>query len=227
MTRQQYLAIGAGPARRFQPQVVPLAALETPSTEAADELLSLVAPGERIWFFLAGVQPAPLPLDLPIWQESRRIPGYQMLCEAPPPPLSQGEQPDSVALDPVRDLADMEALKTVAFPGFFGPRAPEMGRFRGIRVNGELVAMAGERLNLDAPDGRGYREVSAVCTHPDHVGNGYAQRLTQETTTGILANGDTPFLHVAAENMQAQAVYRRLGFVQHGAVVFVEFTRLA
>ncbi len=55
----------------------------------------------------------------------------------------------------------MVALTDIAFPGFFRAKTYLMGTYYGIRVEGQLVAMAGERL---APTG--YREISAVCTHP-------------------------------------------------------------
>lgn len=225
LTRQRHFALGDGSARRFHPLVVPLAALENSSRDAAEALLPLVAPGERVWFFAVESGMVNPPLIPPAWRESRRIPGFQMLCEAPPQLAELSEQPNSVRLDPVADLADMEALKAVAFPGFFGPRTPEMGRYRGIRVDGELVAMAGERLNLESQNGQGYREVSAVCTHPAHVGRGYAQQLTREATIAISRDGDLPFLHVAAGNDRAIAVYERLGFRRNAAVVFIEFAR--
>jgi predicted GNAT family acetyltransferase len=124
-------------------------------------------------------------------------------------------------LDTQQDAAAMNALKAIAFPGFFGMRTPEMGRYRGIRVDGELVAMAGERLALP-----GYREVSAICTHPAHLGHGYAQRLTRETTAAILADGDGAFLHVADGNGAAIHIYEQLGFRHCADAVFVQLERI-
>jgi predicted GNAT family acetyltransferase len=115
----------------------------------------------------------------------------------------------------------MNALKAIAFPGFFGMRTPEMGRYRGIRVEGELVAMAGERLALP-----GYREVSAICTHPAHLGHGYAQRLTREATAAILDDGDIAFLHVASGNGAAIHIYEQLGFARCADALFVQVERL-
>jgi predicted GNAT family acetyltransferase len=126
-----------------------------------------------------------------------------------------------VMLDPVADAAEMNAVKAIAFPGFFGMRTPELGRYRGIRVDGELVAMAGERLALP-----GYREVSAICTHPAHLGRGYAQRLTREATAAILNDGDIAFLHVAGGNGAAIHIYEQLGFVRCADALFVQVERL-
>jgi ribosomal protein S18 acetylase RimI-like enzyme len=221
LTRQQHLSYGKGPARRFYPDVCPLAAIENHSAEAIAALTDLAAPGERVWFF-----EEPPSLDPVQWRESRRIAGYQMQCSVLAPGSPRDIGLPSVMLDPIADAPAMEALKAIAFPGFFGPRTPQMGRYRGIHVDGQLVAMAGERLALLDQDGRGYREVSAVCTHPEHRGRGYAERLTREATAAILADGDTPFLHVAGGNDRAISVYRRLGYTQPSDVVFVELTRL-
>ena len=69
------------------------------------------------------------------------------------------------------------------------------------------MAMAGERLKVP-----GYTEVSAVCTHPDHTGKGYARMLMREIMRGIRDRGEIPFLHVRSENTRAIGVYERLGF---------------
>lgn len=214
-TRQQHLAYGGGPARRFYAEVVPLAAMEDQSPEAVAALTALVARGERVWLF---EEPH---LDPEQWRVTNRIPGFQMVCDALAPEARPGEGLQSVMLDTVADAAEMNALKAVAFPGFFGMRTPEMGRYRGIRIDGELVAMAGERLALP-----GYREVSAICTHPAHLGRGYAQQLTREATALILSDGDIPFLHVADGNGAAIHIYERLGFRNCAEVVFVQLERL-
>jgi ribosomal protein S18 acetylase RimI-like enzyme len=219
--RQQHFACGEGPVRRFLTEVLPFAALQNHSAEAVAALTALISPGERVWLF-----EEPPSLDAQQWRETNRIPGYQMACERLLPPESafpetHGNGPASVMLDPVTDAAAMMALKEIAFPGFFGPRTPQMGRYRGIYVNGELVAMAGERLALP-----GYREVSAICTHPAHLGHGYAQQLTREATAAILADGDIPFLHVAGGNGAALHIYEQLGFVTCADALFVQLERV-
>jgi ribosomal protein S18 acetylase RimI-like enzyme len=215
-TRQRHLAYGDGLVRRYYAEVVPLAAIVDHSDEAVAALTALVAPGERVWFF-----EEPPQLDRTKWSIAKRIPGFQMVCEALPAATRADRGPASVMLDAVADAAAMNALKAIAFPGFFGMRTPEMGRYRGIRIDGELVAMAGERLAVP-----GYREVSAICTHPAHLGRGYAQRLTREATAMILADGDLPFLHVAGGNAAAIHIYEQLGFRHCADVVFVELERL-
>jgi ribosomal protein S18 acetylase RimI-like enzyme len=216
-TRQQHLACGEGPVRRFFNEVLPFAALKNHSAEAVATLAAMVSPGERVWLFeeLPG-------LDAGQWRETHRIPGLQMACERLSPENgTRGNGPASVMLDPVADAEEIVALKAIAFPGFFGVRTPEMGRYRGIRVNGELVAMAGERLALP-----GYREVSAVCTHPAHLGHGYAQRLTREATAAILGDAEIPFLHVAGGNGAAIHIYEQVGFTKCADALFVQLERL-
>jgi hypothetical protein len=162
-TRQRHLAYGEGPVRRYYPEVVPLAGLEDHSADAVAALTAMVSPGEHVWLF-----EAPPHLDPEQWLESRRIPGFQMICGALTTEARRAGEPKSVMLDPKADAAAMNALKAVAFPGFFGMRTAEMGRYRGIHLDGELVAMAGERLAVP-----GHREVSAICTHPAHLGRGW------------------------------------------------------
>jgi ribosomal protein S18 acetylase RimI-like enzyme len=215
-TRQSHLAYGEGPVRRYDPDVLPFAAVADHSRESVATLTALVKPDERVWLFEA------LPyLDPREWRETKRISGFQMLCQTFMPAAHSNHGPASVMLDPMTDAAAMNALKAVAFPGFFGMRTPEMGRYRGIRIGGELVAMAGERLALP-----GYREVSAVCTHPAHLGRGYAQQLTYEATAAILADGDIPFLHVANGNDAAIHIYQQLGYVRCADALFVQLERL-
>ena len=82
-----------------------------------------------------------------------------------------------------------------------------MGRYCGIRASdGRLVAIAGERLRSTE-----CTEISAVCTHPEFRGRGYARDLTTFLAAQILAAGKTPFLHVKSEN-GAKVVYQKIGF---------------
>ncbi|GAA1631720.1 GNAT family N-acetyltransferase [Nonomuraea maheshkhaliensis] len=110
------------------------------------------------------------------------------------------------------DWADVAALAgpggQVAYTGEgVLPRTVELGVYLGIRRSGELVAMAGERLHPP-----GWTEISAVCTHPAHRGQGLATRLVLAVAAGIRARGETPFLHAAASNTNAISLYERLGF---------------
>ena len=112
-------------------------------------------------------------------------------------------------------LAEMLALATLTKPGPFFARTHQLGAFIGVRVDGRLVAMAGERMRPD-----GYTEASGVCVHPDHRGKGYAARLLREVTAGILARGDKAFLHSYADNATAIGLYESLGYRGRREVVF-------
>jgi len=92
-------------------------------------------------------------------------------------------------------------------PGPFLPRTIELGGYLGIRVNGELVAMAGRRINPP-----GWIEISAVCTAAEYRGRGYAARLVNAVVAGIRESGAEPFLHVSAEKKDAIRLYEKLGF---------------
>jgi hypothetical protein len=111
-----------------------------------------------------------------------------------------------VELQP-KDSAEMLALARLTKPGPFGTRTHELGSYLGIRSEGRLVAMAGERLKVP-----GYTEVSAVCTHPDHTGKGYARVLITELMQRIRERGETPMLHVRADNTRAIELYQRMGY---------------
>lgn len=109
----------------------------------------------------------------------------------------------------LKDVPDMLELVNLTKPGPFARRTIEMGQFWGIRIDGQLVAMTGERLHLP-----GFCEVSAVCTHPDYQRRGFAQALMTKVCQDISARGEMPFLHVMKENTRAARVYEQLGFIE-------------
>jgi predicted GNAT family acetyltransferase len=122
-----------------------------------------------------------------------------------------------------RDREEILDLKARAFPGFFGPRAPELGSFFGVRLakTGMLVAMAGERLATFAE-----REISAVCTDPAFTGRGYAARAIRAVLRHQASLGCGSILHVAAENQRAISLYEYLGFRITGPIDFIKLQRL-
>jgi GNAT superfamily N-acetyltransferase len=158
---------------------------------------SLVPPGDSV--LLLGVAPARLP---PGWALDALEDLAQMTCvdEVPVP-----EGPPVVELDP-EHRTDALALTALVYPHYFRPRTMELGRYFGIHVDGRLAAMAAERLG--AP---GFREMSAICTHPDLLGRGYARRLTAMLGNDTLRRGDLPFLHVSQANTRARALYEGMG----------------
>src|SRR5262249_50861316 len=113
------------------------------------------------------------------------------------------------------DRPDMMALAASTRPGPFGPRTAELGTFVGIRVDGQLVAMAGERFRLP-----GLTEVSAICTLPAFRGRGYGAALMAHVMQQIFARGETPFLHVFPDN-PAIKLYAAMGFTEHARPLVV------
>jgi predicted GNAT family acetyltransferase len=104
------------------------------------------------------------------------------------------------------DVPAMMELTKLTNPGPFAPRTHELGTFLGIRIDGQLVAMAGERMKP-----ANYTEMTAVCVHPSHRGRCYAQVLLAAISRQIAARGEIPFLHVFSNNTSAIALYRRQG----------------
>ena len=120
--------------------------------------------------------------------------------------LAAAPDPEAVRLGPA-DVPEMLDLVERTRPGPFLPRTVELGTYLGIRRNGALIAMAGERLHPP-----GWTEISAVCTDPDFRGEGLATRLILAVAHGIRERGETPFLHTAASNTNAIRLYESLGF---------------
>jgi len=185
-------------AKRFPPQVTSLAAIRDFSAPSFDSLTKLVAPGETAIFFWD------LLPELPAgWTVMREVPLAQMVWSGS---LDSREENQIVQLS-IADADEMLSLTELTKPGPFGKRTSELGTYLGIRDNGRLVAMAGERLRLP-----GFTEVSAVCTHPEFQGHGFARLLISAVIRRITERGDVPFLHVAQVNTRAIRVYEELGF---------------
>ena len=198
-------------ARKFPHQVSVLAGFCEPTPASYQSLADLLHPDERVGLFLEQPPDPPAP-----WIVDRSTPLLQMLCERHIPTCVQ-PNPAVIRLTQA-DVPEMLALTKLTNPGPFGTRTREMGDYFGIRVAGTLAAMAGERLKLS-----GYTEISAVCTHPDHLGHGYASVLIATLIDRILSRGEQPILHVLPDNTRAIQVYERLGFAKramlHLAVV--------
>lgn len=118
------------------------------------------------------------------------------------------------------DAAEMQALAAATRPGPFAERTHRLGKFVGVRDEGRLVAMAGERMRMD-----GLCEVSGVCTDPAFQGRGLAGALMSIVCERMLARGDTPFLHSYAHNESAIGLYESLGFRYRATIHLTVLTR--
>ncbi len=200
-TRHAHLALGGPLARRYPAEISPIAGLPSASPATVAALEALVSVGDDMG--TAGPFVPELPSSWQTLHESRitqMIRGDRSL-------LPDGGA-DILVLGPA-DVPEMLSLVELTQPGPFRPRTIELGRYIGIRDGGRLVAMAGERMWVDR-----CREVSAVCTHPDAQGRGYARALVAGVVNRMLRAGETPFLHVESANRGAIDLYRSLGFVR-------------
>lgn len=191
------IALRVGDVARYPADFAPFLGVASPDALPAEALERLVAPAESV--YLLGVAPA-APQG---WMLQAFRPLAQMVCDTP---LAMTGGPEIVPLGPAqRD--EVLALTALVYPHYFRTRTVELGRYFGIYEDGRLAAMIGERLgSADS------REMSAICTHPDFSGRGYARHLTAWLTNQTLARGVQPFLHVSRENTRALQLYEHLGY---------------
>jgi ribosomal protein S18 acetylase RimI-like enzyme len=203
-TRQAHLAESFDQARRFVPEISLIGGFLEPTSRGYEALGALLIPGQTVNLALdSPYQPRPG------WKLIFGIPMPQMVYEGagdPPSPSSSGLEIIELG---AADVPEMMQLTALTKPGPFSKRTHEMGAYLGIRGNGKLIAMAGERMRV--PD---HTEISAVCTHPEHTGHGYGRILMTEVMRRILSRGETPFLHVREDNVRAIELYHRLGFAR-------------
>jgi predicted GNAT family acetyltransferase len=205
--RQQHLAVRRGGVARMHPDYGLFAAMADQSPESLAALGQLVVEQGTVGLVEPTTPPAP-----PGTEIASSAACLQMVAETVAPAWDVAF--DMLPLDDA-DAAEMLALATLTKPGPFFSRTHQLGGFIGVRVDGQLAAMAGERMRPD-----GYTEASGVCVHPDHRGQGYAARLLREVTAKILARGEKAFLHSYADNATAIGLYESLGYRGRREVMF-------
>ena len=151
-------------------------------------------------FFIVGEKPN-MP---PNFKAPKRYVGLQMII------YNKINHPISEIIIELNETHYPELIKLVklVYPEFFKEKTNTLGRYYGIFKNGKLVAVTGERMQTNY-----FIEISAVVTHPDYVGNGYAKQLVAHTSNNIFKSGKTPFLHVDETNLGPINLYKKLGFV--------------
>jgi predicted GNAT family acetyltransferase len=197
-TRQALLALGGAKAWRFAPEYGPFAAALDDSPENLAALAALI-PAEGsvaiVEIYEVAAAPGTEIVSIAICN--------QMIAER----LTPGEPTFEIVKLTEADAPEMLALATLTKPGPFSTRTHRLGDFIGVKLDGKLVAMAGERMKPT-----GFTELSGVCTLPDYRGRGYAGGLMRVVAARILVRGETPFLHVYASNTGAIGLYESLGF---------------
>ncbi|WP_423067507.1 GNAT family N-acetyltransferase [Devosia sp. CN2-171] len=199
-----------GRVRLLSPDIGSVAALEVVSRANVHALASAIPLGAEILAI------APVSLENSGELEVLHVkPVLQMVSARPAPP----DGAISTTKLGAADFSKMLALVDIARPGPLGPRAMELGGFRGIFDGDELVALAGERLRLE-----GYTEVATVCTHPDYRGRGLAKAVVSAVVQDIVDAGSVAFLGVDDGNTPAIRLYEQLGFV-HRSTFYLSLVR--
>jgi len=205
-----HLGLAVGKVRRYRSDIAMFVAVEDTRDPDMPGLLDLLGDGNS-GFVTEG------PVSLPPGVEIVRIADVQQMIVddwSPVPvvlemvPLGEADEPAML------DLTEMTK------PGPFFRKTRLMGTYRGLFEDGRLAAMSGERMRTSA-----YTEISAVCTHPDYRGRGYAKQFVSQGGNEIMADGKTPFLHTFADNAVAIATYEKLGFRRSRMMTFTVIRR--
>jgi predicted GNAT family acetyltransferase len=208
--RLKAYALGDDHAVRLDPDlgVFLAAADDSAESRASLEALAVRYPGSGLVELEGSAMEAVLP-DQPVVSRS---PCAQMTCAA----LAAAKTPDIVfeELGP-DDAAEMLALAILTKPGPFRGRTQELGGFIGVKREGRLIAMAGNRLRVE-----GFTELSGVCVHPDFRGQGLAGALSRIVVARVLESGEQVFLHAYAGHEATIRLYRSLGFDVRARVTY-------
>jgi ribosomal protein S18 acetylase RimI-like enzyme len=206
-------AHGSDRAKYFDEAVSPFAGFPSDNDNGFGELHRLLPAGRRILYA------KPEPVDVPTgWKLKAHIAGLQFVFED-----AKFEATPTMQPLPLNDshIEEMVSLAALTKPGPFNHRTIDFGSYYGFFEDGRLAAMTGQRLHVF-----NYTEVSAVCTHPDFLGKGYATKLLEHQLGIICKAGEIPFLHVREDNSRAIAVYERLGFRRNRPMHFYFLERI-
>ncbi len=193
------LSFGTGSVKFFDEQVSPFAGFEEGCTNGFADLHEQLPPGRNILY----ANPASIAPPAG-WQIQHEIKGLQFVYEGATE--TGTEFPGVMPLDD-RHINQMIHLAALTRPGPFGKGTIRFGHYYGIFDKEALVAMTGQRLHV-----QNFTEISAVCTHPQYTGRGYAGTLLLHQLQLILSQGQKPFLHVREDNTRAVELYERTGF---------------
>ncbi len=208
-----HLGAGTDDVRFFEKEVSPFAGIRDGYHSGFDDLFQLLPAGRNILYATRNK------IDEPRgWKMFSEIEGLQFVFISKK--LNTGRTFEPVPLGRIH-VNEMVALATLTKPGPFNSRTIEFGNYFGIFENEKLVAMTGQRLHFSD-----FSEVSAVCTHPDYLGKGYARVLLDHQIDLILKSGHHPFLHVRADNDRAISIYEGIGFKVNGPMNFYFLKRI-
>ena len=207
LSGDRHLSFGNEKVKYFDEQVSPFAGFEQDYNKGFSDLYELLPSGRKILYAIPSLITEPAG-----WEVAHEIKGLQFVYEADREIKTQFS--DVMSLSEIH-VEEMMELARLTRPGPFGPRTIDFGYYFGIFEKEKLVAMTGQRLHV-----QNFTEISAVCTHPDHSGKGYANTLLQHQLQLILQQSQQPFLHVREDNERAISLYQRLGFTISRAMNF-------
>jgi ribosomal protein S18 acetylase RimI-like enzyme len=207
LSGDSHLNTSTATVKYFDAEVSPFVGFPQDYDKGFKELHHLLPAGRRILYATRKTISEPEG-----WQLQHAIPGLQFVFDIKHSIEPPSKQPIPLQKEHVDQMVE---LATLTKPGPFDQRTIEFGNYFGFLIGDQLIAMIGQRLHVN-----NYTEISAVCTHPDHLGNGYAAALILHQLALIVNQGKVPFLHVRADNYRAVALYERLGFKISGPMNF-------
>lgn len=211
-TEQIIFGRGNEQFKRYQPGTLAFAGCANPATADPAMLDEWLEAGES--FFLIGELPE-IPAN---WQVEFTLPCQQMVLSSLNDHIKSADLPVRILGE--SDCIEMYELINSLQPGYYFKDTRQLGTYMGIHQDGKLVAMAGERMRMN-----GFTELSAICTHPDYVGKGYAQHLITALCKQHMETGITSFLHVSSANERAIRLYEHMGFRKRMNINFTKLKR--
>ncbi len=201
-TGNRDLAIVDGNVGSYRSDIAPFAGVKERSEENLQKLYDLIPAERRV----AISDLNDIPLDPAKWKTLHHLDCCQMVYEYP---VNDFTTKNSKLVVPLTDehIPQMLELTALTKPGPFLEKTILFGNYFGIFIDERLAAMTGQRMH-PLP----YLEVSAVCTHPDFRGHGYARSLMLHVMKLILDRYFIPFLHVLASNTTAIQLYESIGY---------------
>jgi ribosomal protein S18 acetylase RimI-like enzyme len=201
LTGNRHLAQGDGDIRFFPGDIAPFVGMKAVTPENYAHLYELL-PFGRVVAVVAPFETA-IPEQ---WKVVKRMPGFQMVYKGDTLAGGGSSRGELIPLTE-QDVPAMIELTALTQPGPFFSRTIAFGSYFGIFSDKKLMAMAGYRIAVGK-----FREISAVCTHPDHLGKGYASLLIRHLMGTIIGQGEWPILHVVQHNIGAIRLYEKIGF---------------
>jgi predicted GNAT family acetyltransferase len=198
-TSQQHFSVGTSQIRKYPADILPFVGLSSQHSSFLELITPHMNSGEEV-YIKNGIGRIP-----PGWKIINHLSCIQMVCtHLSDIPLNKHF---TVTRLGDMDFDELFQLVNLVQPGFIMERTHLLGDYFGIRIDGKLVATAGERLKMT-----GFIELSAVCTLPEFTGKGYAQVLIRQVCERIFKKGSIPILHVLDSNTRAIKLYELFNF---------------